>query len=329
MSSMSEKTAVITGITGQDGSYLAEQLIAKGYRVVGVIRRTSGMENRTRLNILPQEVLDRMILKYGDVTDASSLTHIFKDEEPTEVYNLAAQSHVKISFDQPQFTAEVTGLGALNVLEAIRLSDLPIRFYQASSSEQFGKVIESPQNENTRFHPRSPYGAAKVFAHCVTVNYRENYGMHNSCGILFNHESPRRGENFLTRKVTIAAARIKARLDKSVSLGNLDARRDWGFAGDYTDAMWRMLQQNTPDDYVIATGVSHSVRDFCNAAFSHVGLDYREYIKTDPQFLRPAEVDLLEGDASKAREKLGWQPKVSFEQLVGMMVDADVAALKR
>ena len=329
MSSMSEKTAVITGITGQDGSYLAEQLIAKGYRVVGVIRRTSGMENRTRLNILPQEVLDRMILKYGDVTDVSSLTHIFKDEEPTEVYNLAAQSHVKISFDQPQFTAEVTGLGALNVLEAIRLSDLPIRFYQASSSEQFGKVIESPQNENTRFHPRSPYGAAKVFAHCVTVNYRENYGMHNSCGILFNHESPRRGENFLTRKVTIAAARIKARLDKSVSLGNLDARRDWGFAGDYTDAMWRMLQQNTPDDYVIATGVSHSVRDFCNAAFSHVGLDYREYIKTDPQFLRPAEVDLLEGDASKAREKLGWQPKVSFEQLVGMMVDADVAALKR
>ena len=329
MSSMSEKTAVITGITGQDGSYLAEQLIAKGYRVVGVIRRTSGMENRTRLNILPQEVLDRIILKYGDVTDASSLTHIFKDEEPTEVYNLAAQSHVKISFDQPQFTAEVTGLGALNVLEAIRLSDLPIRFYQASSSEQFGKVIESPQNENTRFHPRSPYGAAKVFAHCVTVNYRENYGMHNSCGILFNHESPRRGENFLTRKVTIAAARIKARLDKSVSLGNLDARRDWGFAGDYTDAMWRMLPQNTPDDYVIATGVSHSVRDFCNAAFSHVGLDYREYIKTDPQFLRPAEVDLLEGDASKAREKLGWQPKVSFEQLVGMMVDADVAALKR
>jgi len=329
MSSMSEKTAVITGITGQDGSYLAEQLIAKGYRVVGVIRRTSGMENRTRLNILPQEVLDRIILKYGDVTDASSLTHIFKDEEPTEVYNLAAQSHVKISFDQPQFTAEVTGLGTLNVLEAIRLSDLPIRFYQASSSEQFGKVIESPQNENTRFHPRSPYGAAKVFAHCVTVNYRENYGMHNSCGILFNHESPRRGENFLTRKVTIAAARIKAGIDKSVSLGNLDARRDWGFAGDYTDAMWRMLQQNTPDDYVIATGVSHSVRDFCNAAFSHVGLDYREYIKTDPQFLRPAEVDLLEGDASKAREKLGWQPKVSFEQLVGMMVDADVAALKR
>jgi GDPmannose 4,6-dehydratase len=324
-----QKTALITGLTGQDGSFLAELLVSKGYNVVGIVRRNSGMENRTRLNILPQEIRDKIVLRYGDILDVSSLTHVIKETNPSELYHLAAQSDVRISYDQPQYTAEVTGIGTLNVLEAIRLSDLSIRMYQASSSEMFGAVSETPQNENTRFNPRSPYGAAKVFAHHMCHLYRASYGMHISCGILMNHESERRGQNFVTRKISIAAARIAAGLDKSVTLGNLEARRDFGYAGDYVEAMHLMLQQDKPDDYVIATGVQHSVREFCDAAFSHVGLNYQDYVKTDPQFLRPAEVDLLCGDYSKAKRVLGWAPKVSFEQLVQMMVDADVAAIKK
>ena len=320
------KTALISGITGQDGSYLAELLVSKGYNVVGIVRRTSSVENRTRLDHLPSTVRKQIVLQYGDMTDASSLVGIIRKHEPQEIYNLAAQSHVKISFEQPIYTGEVTGIGALNMLEAIRISDLNIRFYQASSSEMFGKIAHTPQNESTPFHPRSPYAVAKVFAHYATLNYREAYGMHNSCGILFNHESPRRGENFVTRKVSLGVAKIKAGLEQSLTLGNLDARRDWGFAGDYVEAMWLMLQQKTPDDYVIATGQSHSVRDFCKEAFSHAGLDYTKFVKTDPAYLRPSEVDLLCGDSSKAREKLGWKPKVSFSELVQVMVDHDLGA---
>jgi len=323
------KTALISGCTGQDGFYLAELLVSKGYDVVGIVRRTSGMENRTRLNSLPQSVRDHIVLKDGDITDTSSLVHIIKETAPHELYHLAAQSHVKVSFEQPQYTAAVTGLGTLNVLEAVRLSDLPVRVYQASSSEMYGKVTESPQNENTRFTPQSPYGAAKVFAHHMCRLYRESYGMYISCGICFNHTSPRRGETFVTRKISIAVARIAAGLDKSVALGNLDALRDYGYAGDYVEAMWLMLQQDKPDDYVIATGVQHSVREVCQAAFSHVGLNYQDYVRVDKQFFRPAEVDMLCGDATKARTRLGWSPKVSFEQLVEMMVDADVSALKK
>ena len=320
------KTALITGITGQDGSYLAELLIAKGYRVVGIVRRTSSVENRTRLDHLAPEVRKQIILQYGDMTDASSLVGVIRKFEPSEVYNLAAQSHVKISFDQPIYTGEVTGIGALTLLEAIRISDLNVRFYQASSSEQFGKVSESPQNEGTPFHPRSPYGVAKVFAHWATVNYREAYGMHNSCGILFNHESPRRGENFVTRKISLGVAKIKLGLERDLFLGNLDARRDWGFAGDYVEAMWLMLQQEKPDDYVIATGEQKSVRDFCQEAFSHAGLDYKNHVKTDQAYMRPSEVETLCGNAGKAREKLGWKPKVAFSQLARMMVDSDLYA---
>ena len=323
------KTALVSGVGGQDGSYLAELLISKGYNVVGIVRRNSGMDNRTRLNTLPQEVRDKIILKSGDILDVASLTHIIKETAPDELYHLAAQSDVKISYEQPQYTAEVTGIGTLNVLEAIRLSDLPIRMYQASSSEMFGKVFETPQNENTRFNPRSPYGAAKVFAHHMCHLYRASYGMHISCGILFNHESERRGQNFVTRKISIAAARIAAGLDKSVTLGNLEALRDWGAASEFVNAMWLMLQQDKPDDYVIATGVQHSVREFCNAAFSHVGMDYHAYVKTDPKFLRPAEVDMLCGDASKAKRVLGWEPKMSFEELVQTMVDADMELVKK
>jgi len=319
------KTALITGITGQDGSYLAELLVSKGYRVVGIVRRTSSVENRTRLDHLAPAVRKQLILQYGDMTDASSLVGVIRKFEPSEIYNLAAQSHVKISFDQPIYTGEVTGIGALTLLEAIRMSDLDARFYQASSSEQFGKVAESPQSEKTQFHPRSPYAVAKVFAHWATVNYREAYGMHNSCGILFNHESPRRGENFVTRKISLGVAKIKAGLESGMVLGNLDAKRDWGFAGDYVEAMWLMLQQKSPDDYVIATGVQHSVRDFCREAFSHAGLDYEKYVKTDASYLRPSEVETLCGNAGKAREKLGWTPKVAFSQLARMMVDADIA----
>jgi GDPmannose 4,6-dehydratase len=324
-----QKTALLTGITGQDGFYLAELLVSKGYNVVGIVRRTSGMENRTRLNSLPQSVRDHIVLKDGDITDTSSLVHIIKETKPQELYHLAAQSHVKVSFEQPQYTAAVTGLGTLNVLEAVRLSDLPVRVYQASSSEMYGKVTETPQNENTRFTPQSPYGAAKVFAHHMCRLYRESYGMYISCGICFNHTSPRRGETFVTRKISIAVARIAAGLDKSVALGNLDALRDYGYAGDYVRAMHLMLQQDKPDDYVIATGVQHSVREVCQAAFSHVGLNYQDYVRVDPQFFRPAEVDLLCGNYSKAKRVLGWEPKVSFEQLVEMLVDADVAALKK
>jgi GDPmannose 4,6-dehydratase len=317
------KTALITGITGQDGSYLSELLISKGYCVVGLVRRSSSIE-RTRLDHLPKEIRGKIELQYGDMTDASSLVSAIKKFEPTEIYNLAAQSHVKISFEQPIYTSDVTAVGALNLLEAIRISDLDVRFYQASSSEQFGKVAHTPQNELTPFHPRSPYAVSKVFAHYATVNYREAYGMHNSCGILFNHESPRRGENFVTRKISLGVAKIKTGAANELVLGNLDAKRDWGFAGDYVEAMWLMLQQQTPDDYVIATGVSHSVRDFCKAAFSHVGLDYNKYVKTDSIYARPSEVDLLCGDATKAKEKLGWKPKVSFNELVSMMVDSDI-----
>ncbi|HQT45236.1 MAG TPA: GDP-mannose 4,6-dehydratase, partial [Candidatus Micrarchaeota archaeon] len=265
-------------------------------------------------------------LQYGDMTDASSLVGIIRKHEPQEIYNLAAQSHVKISFEQPIYTGEVTGLGVLNILEAIRISDVDARFYQASSSEQFGKVAESPQNESTPFHPRSPYAVSKVFAHWATVNYREAYGMHNSCGLLFNHESPRRGENFVTRKISLGVAKIKHGLASDLKLGNLDSVRDWGFAGDYVEAMWLMLQQKAPDDYVIATGEPHTVREFCDKAFSHAGLDYRKYVKTDSEYLRPSEVDMLCGDSTKAREKLGWKPKVGFSELVGMMVDHDLAA---
>ncbi len=322
------KTAVITGITGQDGSYLSELLVSKGYRVVGIIRRSSSVENRTRLDRLPPETRKEIILQYGDMTDIGSLASIMKKYEPDEVYNLAAQSHVKISFEQPVYTGEVTALGALNVLEAMRIADCSARFYQASSSEQFGKVRETPQSEATVFHPRSPYGVSKVFAHWIAVNYREAYGMHNSCGILFNHESPRRGENFVTRKVSLGAAKIKEGMAGELALGNLDAKRDWGFAGDYVEAMWLMLQQKEPDDYVIATGETHSVKEFCQEAFSHVGLDWKDYVKSDSAYLRPAEVDALIGDARKAREKLGWKPKVGFRELVGMMVDADLAFVK-
>lgn len=322
------KTALITGITGQDGSYLAELLVLKGYRVVGMVRRTSSVENRTRLDRLDPQVRKEVVLQYGDMTDASSLVSIIRKHEPSEVYNLAAQSHVKISFEQPIYTSEATAIGTLNLLEAIRISDSNARFYQASSSEQYGLVAETPQTEATPFHPRSPYAVAKVFAHWAAVNYREAYGMHNSCGILFNHESPRRGENFVTRKISLGVAKIKAGYAHDLALGNMDAKRDWGFAGDYVEAMWLMLQQPQADDYVIATGENHSVKEFCEQAFSHVGLDYKEYVKTDAAYLRPSEVDMLLGNASKAREKLGWKPKTGFSELVKMMVDADLAHVK-
>ena len=322
------QTALITGITGQDGSYLSELLISKGYRVIGIVRRSSSVDSRGRLDHLDPDVRKKIILQYGDMTDASSLVAIIKRFEPSEVYNLAAQSHVKISFDQPIYTSEVTGVGTLNVLEAIRISGLNVRFYQASSSEQFGKVAHTPQNESTPFYPRSPYGVSKVFAHWITVNYREAYGMHNSCGILFNHESPRRGENFVTRKISLGVAKIKEEMDAELRLGNIDSQRDWGFAGDYVEAMWLMLQQEKPDDYVVATGVSHTVRDFCEAAFSHAGMDYKDYVKTDSEYFRPSEVDALRGDAAKAREKLGWKPKTDFKSLVGMMVDSDLAFVR-
>ncbi len=317
------KTALITGITGQDGAYLAELLVSKGYNVVGLVRRNSTVDQRSRLDHLKSEVRSKLALEYGDLLDVPSMAHVLKKHRPEEVYNLAAQSHVKISFDQPIFTSQVTGLGALNLLEAIRLSDLNCRFYQASSSEMFGKAAQTPQDEKTPFHPRSPYGISKLFAHWATINYRESYGMWNSCGILFNHESPRRGENFVTRKITLQANRIKAGLADTISLGNLAAKRDWGFAGDYVEAMWLMLQHSKPDDFVIASGEMHSVEEFCQAAFSHLGLDYRKHVKSDPAYFRPAEVDMLCGDPSKARLELGWKPKVDFPGLVRMMVDAD------
>ena len=317
-------TALVTGITGQDGSYLAELLLAKGYEVHGLVRRSSSV-SRTRLQRLHQGADgDQVTLHYGDLDDPLGLVRIITTVQPDEVYHLAAQSHVQVSFDVPDYTGSVTGLGTLRLLEALRISGVPARFYQASSSEMFGSA-PPPQNELTPFHPRSPYAIAKVYAYWATINYREAYGMFACNGILFNHESPRRGENFVTRKITKAVAAIAAGTQNTLHLGNLDARRDWGFAGDYVDAMWRMLQTDQPDDFVIATGEAHSVREFCEEAFGHAGLDYREHVVTDPRFFRPAEVDYLLGDPSKARKHLGWEPATRFTGLVRMMVDADRA----
>jgi GDPmannose 4,6-dehydratase len=315
--------ALITGITGQDGSYLAEFLLEKGYEVVGLVRRSSTV-NFSRI----EHIQDRLILVSGDLLDEMSLIRALQDHRPDEVYNLAAQSFVQTSWTQPVFTGEVTALGVTRLLDAIRIVDPSTRFYQASSSEQFGKVREVPQNEKTPFYPRSPYGVAKVYAHWITVNYRESYGLHATCGILFNHESIRRGLEFVTRKVTHGVARIKLGLDKELRLGNLDAQRDWGFAGDYVRAMWLMLQQDEPDSYVIATGETHSVQRLCEIAFSHVDLDWHEHVVQDPRFMRPAEVDLLVGDASKAGRVLGWEPVVTFEEMIRSMVDADLEMLR-
>src|SRR5499427_1986442 len=314
--------ALITGVTGQDGSYLAEFLLAKGYEVYGLVRRSS-LEKYDRI----EHIADRVRFVEGDLTDQSSLDQAIGQTQPDEIYNLAAQSFVPVSWNQPVLTADVTGLGALRVLEAIRKHSPKTRFLQASSSEMFGKVVESPQTETTRFHPRSPYGVAKVFAHHITVNYRESYGIFACSSICFNHESPRRGSEFVTRKVTQHAARIKLGLTNKLKMGNLDAQRDWGYAGDYIRAMWLMLQQPQADDFVIATGESHSVRELVEVAFGHAGLDWKKYVKLDPRFLRPAEVDHLIGDPAKARQVLGWQPEVDFTGLVTMMVDADVERL--
>jgi GDPmannose 4,6-dehydratase len=329
------KRALVTGITGQDGSYLAEFLLAKGYEVHGLVRRSSTFGTQ-RIEHLYRDIheVDRpLVLHHGDMADGNGLARLIREVRPTEVYNLAAQSHVRVSFDQPTYTADVTAVGTLRLLEAIRdVQDAigsQIRFYQASSSEMFGKVAETPQKETTPFHPRSPYGVAKLYGHWITVNYRESYGLHASCGILFNHESPRRGETFVTRKITRAATRIKLGLQTKLFLGNLDAQRDWGFAGDYVEAMWLMLQQQQPDDYVIATDETHSVREFCDKAFGRLGLDFREFIEIDPRYFRPAEVDLLLGDSSKARRMLGWQPKMSFDGLVNAMVDADLELARK
>jgi GDPmannose 4,6-dehydratase len=317
------KTALITGITGQDGSYLAEFLLSKAYRVYGLVRRSSTV-NFERLHHLQ----DRIELIPGDLLDQNSLISALQQAEPQEVYNLASQSFVPTSWNQPVLTGEFTALGVTRILEAVRLVNPKIRFYQASSSEMFGMVRESPQNEGTPFYPRSPYGVAKLYGHWITVNYRESYGLFNCSGILFNHESPRRGLEFVSRKVSYGAARIKLGLQAKLKMGNLDAERDWGFAGDYVDAMWQMLQQEKPQDYVVATGVAHSVRQLLEIAFAHLGMDYRDYVETDPAFLRPAEVYHLLGDSRKARQELGWKPKVSFEGLVKMMVDEDLARLE-
>ena len=325
------KTALITGITGQDGSYLAELLLAKGYEVHGIIRRSSSF-NTERIDHIyqdPHESGKRLSLHYGDLTDANCLARLVARIKPNEVYNVGAQSHVKVSFEQPIYTGDATGIGAAKLLEAVRetqdATGQEIRYYQASTSEMFGGMAETaPQSEATPFHPRSPYGCAKLYAHWLTVNYRESYDMHASCGILFNHESPRRGETFVTRKITRAVGHIKHGLQKKLYLGNLDAKRDWGFAGDYVEQMWLMLQQDTPDDYVVATGTTQTVREFCEHAFGRVDLDYNDYVEIDPRYYRPAEVDLLWGDPTKAKEKLGWVPKVGFKELVEMMVDADM-----
>ena len=314
--------ALITGITGQDGSYLAEFLLAKGYEVVGVVRRTSH-HSYERIDHL----LDRVTILPADLLDQHSLTTVLKETEPDEVYNLAAQSYVPTSWSQPVLTGEFTALGVTRILEAIRLAWPKARFYQASSSEMFGRAMETPQKESTPFYPRSPYGVAKCYGHWITVNYRESYNLFAVSGILFNHESPRRGIEFVTRKVTDGVARIKAGLSKELRLGNLDARRDWGFAGDYVDAMWRMLQQSEPEDYVIGTGETHTVRELVEIAFQHAGLDWQQYVKIDPRFVRPAEVDILLADPSKADRDLGWKPTVTFEGLIRMMVDADLARL--
>jgi len=320
---VTQRRALITGITGQDGSYLAESLLEKGYKVYGMVRRSSS-DQFERIAHLQ----DRVELREGDLLDQLSIITLLHSIEPNEIYNLAAQSFVPTSWEQPILTSETTALGVTRMLEAIRVVDRSIRFYQASSSEMFGKVRESPQNERTPFYPRSPYGVAKVYGHYITVNYRESYGLYAVSGILFNHESPRRGRQFVTRKVTNGAARIKLGLARELRLGNLEAKRDWGFAGDYVEAMWMMLQQASPDDYVIATGETHTVRELCQIAFGHVGLDWRQHVVVDPSHVRPAEVDLLIGDAGKARATLGWNQKVSFRDLVVMMVDADLRDLK-
>jgi GDPmannose 4,6-dehydratase len=319
--------ALITGITGQDGSYLAELLLSKGYEVHGIIRRASSF-NTARIDHLytdPHINGVRLFLHYGDVADSTNLIKLLYRIQPDEIYHLAAQSHVRVSFDIPEYTGDVTGLGTIRILEAIRETGLKSKFYQASSSEMFGKVRETPQNERTPFYPRSPYGAAKVYAYWATVNYREAYGMFAANGILFNHESPRRGETFVTRKITRAVARMKANLQDKLYLGNLDAKRDWGYAKEYVEAMWLMLQQDEPEDYVIATGETHSVREFLTEAFSYANLDWRDHVEIDPKYLRPSEVELLVGDASKARKTLGWEPKVPFKDLVRLMVDADMS----
>jgi GDPmannose 4,6-dehydratase len=317
-----KKRAIITGITGQDGSYLAELLLAQEYEVIGMVRRLSA-PNVGRI----EHILDRITLRPADLLDQLSLIRLIEDVQPQEVYNLAAMSFVPASWDQPMLTGEFNAQGVTRVLEAIRHVDSTIKVYQASSSEMYGKVREVPQTELTPFYPRSPYGVSKVFGHYITVNYRESYGLFACSGILFNHESPRRGLEFVTRKVTDAVARVKLGLQEKLSLGNLDAQRDWGFAGDYVRAMWLMLQQDQPDDYVVATGVSHSVRELVEVAFAHVGLDWRKHVITDPKMLRPAEVDHLVGDSSKARAQLGWEPSIDFAGLVRMMVDADLANL--
>ncbi len=316
--------ALITGITGQDGSYLAEFLLARGYEVIGMVRRTS-TTNFDRI----RDFQDRVTIVQGDLLDQVSLINLLQEHRPEEVYNLAAQSFVPTSFTQPVLTGEFTALGVTRILDAVRIADRSIRFYQASSSEMFGKVQEVPQRETTPFYPRSPYGAAKVYGHWITVNYRESYNLFACSGILFNHESPRRGLEFVTRKITHAVARIKLGMQDELRLGNLEARRDWGYAPDYVHAMWLMLQQDHPDDYLVATGETHSVREFCQVAFDHVGLDWEKYVVVDPKFYRPAEVDLLVGEPSKAKRLLGWEPSVTFQELVRIMTDADLAGLQQ
>lgn len=325
------KKALITGITGQDGSYLAELLLSKGYEVHGIIRRASTF-NTERIDQLYQDPHIngvKLFLHYGDIADSTNLIKLLYRVQPDEIYHLAAQSHVRVSFDIPEYTGDVTGIGTIRILEAVRETGLKSKFYQASSSEMFGKVQEVPQRETTPFYPRSPYGAAKLYAYWVTVNYRESYDMFACNGILFNHESPRRGETFVTRKVTRAAARIKHGMDDKLYLGNLDARRDWGYAKEYVEAMWLMLQQEQPDDYVIATGETHSIRDLLDEAFGYAGLDWKEHVDIDPRYYRPAEVDLLIGDASKAKRKLGWEPKIRFKELVQLMMDADTVIAEK
>jgi len=320
--------AFITGVSGQDGSYLADLLLSKGYEVHGLIRRSSSVTTWRLDHIYeePQSENRNFFLHYGDLSDSSSLARLIRQIQPDEVYNLAAQSHVKVSFEMPEFTTDVVGTGVVRLLEAIRMNSTHTRFYQASSSEMFGST-PAPQHENSLFHPRSPYAAAKVFAHHMCVNYRESYDMYAVSGILFNHESPRRGETFVTRKIARAAARIKSGMQEQLYLGNLDARRDWGFAGDYVEAMWLMLQQDRPEDYVIATGEDHSVREYCELAFARLGLNWEDHVRYDARYERPAEVDHLRGDPSKAKRDLGWKPTVDFEQLVAMMVDSEMALL--
>ncbi len=325
------KKALITGITGQDGSYLADLLLEKGYEVHGIIRRASSF-NTSRIDHLYQDPHVngvRMFLHYGDLSDSLSLTRLIDRVTPDEIYHLGAQSHVRVSFDIPEYTGDIVGLGTIRILEAIREAKVKARFYQASSSEMFGKVQEVPQKETTPFWPRSPYAVAKVYGYWATVNYRESYGMHASNGILFNHESPRRGETFVTRKITRAVARIKLGMQKELYLGNLDAKRDWGYAKEYVEGMWRMLQQPEGDDYVLATNETHSVREFCEVAFAHVGLDWQEFVKYDARYERPAEVELLIGDPAKAKAKLGWEPQTTFIGLTKLMVDADIENVKR